>query len=301
MNEVIKTEYNIPGLNCRKRWKNLKDQCRKEMKKTPGESEWPHFQKLKFIHHQFLAEDEEGDDDTNDEVFNSLDDSIKRPKLGYTMRKKLLMNKRRTIDVDMNKLIDLVQARDIIWNRQLKGHHNWYKLDECWKEISQELGVTRDEARLKWKYLRDQARKEVRKQDSEWDYLPKLQFLTNQFNDYEGNEIPEDHFNDTQDYEPDPGTSYYNMEPAPDVGVKDDDFDEFDTKPIIMEADFYDDDDEAQKSTTGAGDNGEPAKDEDVGFFNSLLPHVKKLGPAKKLMLRMKIQELVYNTVYNET
>lgn len=134
----------IPGLNCRKRWKNLKDQCRKEMKKGPGESEWPHFQKLKFIHHQFLAEEEEGDEDTADEVFNSLDESMKRPKLGYTMRKKLLMNKRRTIDVDMNKLIELVQAREIIWNRQLKGHHNWYKLDECWKEVSQQLEVTRE-------------------------------------------------------------------------------------------------------------------------------------------------------------
>lgn len=75
------------------------------------------------------------------------------------------------------------------------------------------------------------------------------------------------------------------------------DFDEFDTKPIIMETDFYDDDDEAQRSATGT--DAEP-KDEDVGFFNSLLPHVKKLGPAKKLMLRMKIQELVYNTVYSD-
>lgn len=81
--------------------------------------------------------------------------------------------------------------------------------------------------------------------------------------------------------------------------MKEDDFDEFDTKPVIMETDFYDDDDEAQKSI-GNGEMNEPAKDEDVGFFNSLLPHVKKLGPAKKLMLRMKIQELVYNTVYSE-
>ncbi|XP_059058718.1 uncharacterized protein LOC131852100 [Achroia grisella] len=302
-NEVA-TEVGTSSLNCRKRWKNLKDQCRKEMKKNSNESEWPHFQKLKFIHHQFLAEDEDGEDDTADEVFNSLDESIKRPKLGYTMRKKLLMNKRRTIDVDMHKLIDLVQARDIIWNRQLKGHHNWYKLDESWKEIALELGVTRDEARLKWKYLRDQARKEIRKQGSEWEYLPKLQFLTNQFNDYEGTELQDpdldqdDHF--SQDFEPDQSSSYYNIEPvANDVSVKEDEFDEFDTKPIIMETDFYDDDDEAPKST-GNGEPSEPTKDEDIGFFNSLLPHVKKLGPAKKLMLRMKIQELVYNTVYSD-
>lgn len=108
----------------------------------PTKSEWPHFSKLAFIHHQFLAEDEEGDADTADEVFNSLDETIKTPKLGYTMRKKLLMNKRRNIEIDMNKLIDLVRARELIWNRQLKGHHNWYKLDESWKEIAQELSVT---------------------------------------------------------------------------------------------------------------------------------------------------------------
>lgn len=167
-----------------------------------------------------------------------------------------------------------------------------------------------DEARLKWKYLRDQARKECRKSDSEWEFLPKLQFLTNQFNEYEGNDNITDDYNDTQDHyddgDPDQGSSSYYLEPSTevneinepnDVSVKEDEFDEFDTKPIIMETDFYDDDDEAQKVVNEAS----PAKDEDIGFFNSLLPHVKKLGPAKKLMLRMKIQELIYNTVYNET
>ncbi|XP_049881902.1 uncharacterized protein LOC126377893 [Pectinophora gossypiella] len=308
-NEVA-AEVGTTSLNCRKRWKNLKDQCRKEMKKNPTDSEWPHFQKLSFIHHQFLAEDEEGDNDTADEVFNALDESIKTPKLGYTMRKKLLMNKRRTIDVDMNKLIELVRTREIIWNRQLKGHHNWYKLDESWKEIALELGVTRDEARLKWKYLRDQARKEVRKQDSEWEFLPKLQFLTNQFNDFETNELRDDDDHFSQDYDADheQAASYY-MDPPPDedhtnVSVKDDEFDEFDTKPVIMETDFYDDDDEAQKNASNGqelGDAETVTKDEDIGFFNSLLPHVRKLKPAKKLMLRMKIQELVYNTVYSQT
>lgn len=169
--------------------------------------------------------------------------------------------------------------------------------------------VSGDEARLKWKYLRDQARKEVRKQDSEWEFLPKLQFLTNQFNDYEGNEITDDHFSQDYDGDHEQSTSYY-IEPsgAEDESVsvhtnniKDDEFDEFDTKPIILETDFYDDDDEAPKSVGHAHELGDPdaiTKDEDVGFFNSLLPHVRKLGPAKKLMLRMKIQELVYNTVY---
>ncbi|KAG7297032.1 hypothetical protein JYU34_019956 [Plutella xylostella] len=311
-NEVA-AEVGTTSINCRKRWKNLKDQCRKEIKKNPKDSEWPHFPKLWFIHNQFLAEEEEGEaDDTNDEAFTGLDDSIKRPKLGYTIRKKFLVNKRRSIELNTHKLIDLVQAKEIIWNRQLKGHHNWYKLDESWKEIAEQLGVTRDEARLKWKYLRDQARKECRKQDSEWDLLPKLQFLVNQFNDYEGMEndyghdsysgdLPDDDHDDNPD--PEPVVHSFYPEPTPQANplVKpDEEFDEFDTKPVIIETDFYDDDDEPLKSAAAAS-KADPQKDEDEGFFNSLMPHIKKLGPAKKLMLRMKIQELVYNTVYNVT
>ncbi|XP_041984271.1 uncharacterized protein LOC121736869 [Aricia agestis] len=305
-NEVA-AEVGTTTLYCRKRWKNLKDQCRKEMKKNPHQSDWPHFQKLSFIHHQFLVDDEDNDDFMGDEAFNALDESIKTPKLGYTMRKKLLMNKRRTIDVDMNKLIDLVKERELIWNRQLKGHHNWYLLDENWKEIAQELGVTRDEARLKWKYLRDQARKEIRKSESEWSYLPKLEFLTNQFYEYEGGETVDDNYYDnTLDYEAEaaPATDFFPEQseaatseaPPTSSNVKDDEFDEFDTKPVIMETDFYDDDHPTANSTIS-----ETPKDEDVGFFDSLIPHVRKLPPAKKLMLRMKIQELVYNTVYNNS
>lgn len=76
-----------------------------------------------------------------------------------------------------------------------------------------------------------------------------------------------------------------------------------------METDFYDDDDQnqsvaiSQTPDTALGEKEivDGCKDEDVGFFNSLLPHVRKLNPAKKMMLRIKIQELIYNAVYNET
>lgn len=39
-------------------------------------------------------------------------------------------------------------------------------------------------------------------------------------------------------------------------------------------------------------------EDEDMCFFKSLVNHVKLLNPQKKMLLRMKIQELVYNEVY---
>jgi hypothetical protein len=39
---------------------------------------------------------------------------------------------------------------------------------------------------------------------------------------------------------------------------------------------------------------------EDISFFQSLIPHVKGLSPARKMLLRIKTQELIYNFVYNK-
>ena len=39
-------------------------------------------------------------------------------------------------------------------------------------------------------------------------------------------------------------------------------------------------------------------RDENLSFFESLLPHIKKLTSQKKMLLRMKMQEMVYNFVY---
>lgn len=38
--------------------------------------------------------------------------------------------------------------------------------------------------------------------------------------------------------------------------------------------------------------------DEDVGFFNSLLPHVKQLTPRDKLSFRMQVQNILFNMAY---
>lgn len=40
--------------------------------------------------------------------------------------------------------------------------------------------------------------------------------------------------------------------------------------------------------------------DEDECFFESLLPHIRTLSPKRKMLLRMKIQQEVYNCVYGD-
>jgi hypothetical protein len=42
------------------------------------------------------------------------------------------------------------------------------------------------------------------------------------------------------------------------------------------------------------------ARDEDTIFFQSLIPHIKGLSPARKMLLRIKTQELIYHFVYNK-
>ncbi|XP_046674731.1 uncharacterized protein LOC124363526 [Homalodisca vitripennis] len=42
----------------------------------------------------------------------------------------------------------------------------------------------------------------------------------------------------------------------------------------------------------------ENPNDEDIGFFNSLLPHVRKLSPRDKLRFRMQVQEILFDMAY---
>lgn len=106
-----------------------------------GNSDWPHFDKLRFIHHLFVEKD--SDDETIPKEISDDYDETKRQRLSFTSRKRLTVKKRRQLRMDTDKLISLVKERELVWNRQNKRHHHWHKLDSCWKEISQELGVTR--------------------------------------------------------------------------------------------------------------------------------------------------------------
>lgn len=52
-------------------------------------------------------------------------------------------------------------------------------------------------------------------------------------------------------------------------------------------------------NTTDHLNTYQQTEDEDMCFFKSLLPHVKQLSSKRKLLLRMRIQEMVYKEVYS--
>ncbi|KAL1517853.1 hypothetical protein ABEB36_001561 [Hypothenemus hampei] len=45
------------------------------------------------------------------------------------------------MDVDVERLIILVQERPVLYNIMMKNHHNRDLLEKLWEEISTEVGV----------------------------------------------------------------------------------------------------------------------------------------------------------------
>ncbi|KAL1493901.1 hypothetical protein ABEB36_009583 [Hypothenemus hampei] len=55
---------------------------------------------------------------------------------------------------------------------------------------------------------------------------------------------------------------------------------------------------EKEKLALKANKTKQDLNDEDIGFFNSLLPYVRKLNPRDKLKFRMKIQEHLFELLF---
>ncbi|KRT83568.1 Myb/SANT-like transcription factor [Oryctes borbonicus] len=85
-------------------------------------------------------------------------------------------------------LISEVYSRKPLWDSTHPQHHNRTVLDRLWEEVSQIMEFSVRDVRKKWKYLRDQYRKELKKvpksEDGTWTYQPSwsyfhsLEFLT---------------------------------------------------------------------------------------------------------------------------
>jgi hypothetical protein len=57
---------------------------------------------------------------------------------------------------------------------------------------------------------------------------------------------------------------------------------------------------EIQRPILKVSEDEYKARDEDISFFESLIPHTKGLSPERKMLLRIKTQELIYNFIYNK-
>ncbi|XP_075444883.1 uncharacterized protein LOC142488352 isoform X2 [Ascaphus truei] len=197
------------------------------------------------------------------------------------------------------KLISEVFRRVPLWNQRSRAYHDRYIHDRLWKEIGEILSIPTDLAKGKWKNLRDSFRRELKKikpsdsgdeatsvyeKTSSWPFFKQMEFLKEQMTrafavpnrDVSEVDVSGEVTLDEESYCEAP----VSLEPKP---KKMKNSCEFKKQLICLE------DKKLEIITNAFRDNA----DEDLHFFKSLLPYIKKLDPIKKLMVRLDIQAAV--------
>ncbi|XP_065084185.1 uncharacterized protein LOC135706494 [Ochlerotatus camptorhynchus] len=213
------------------------------------------------------------------------------------------------MNVDPKTLIAEIFARPAIWDNKHKCYHNRPYVDKLWLKLADDHNVPVRDLKRKWKYLRDQFRSECKKIPIEranetgfceaeletyscWPYFKALLFLKDQIKcrdfigNLDGKRIAVDAM-ERLESEAEYVETRVNCEKI--------------DKPVIAGIRVNQDD----ETRVNYGKIEKPIiagihlnQDEDEAFFYSLLPHIRKLEPAQKLLCRMELQSVVFKHVY---
>ncbi|XP_072388793.1 uncharacterized protein [Diabrotica undecimpunctata] len=231
----------------------------------------------------------------------------------------------------MELLISEIKKRNMLWNQRNIRYKDRIYADKEWGYIAESTGFTKEEARKKWRSLRDQFAKELKKlpksesgelfhYQGKWQYFTSLLFLRDSVS-----------HRDAKSNIPEP------QEPI----VQKEDIEDFDLdRNGEMLSDDHDDQslslDVTAESTVSSNffspqamqapccskrkKNGSPEhfiehqmleteskeppnldkqEDDDLMFFKSLLPYIKKLNPIQKLRIRSKFQNILIEEMTN--
>ncbi|XP_064116843.1 uncharacterized protein LOC135222639 [Macrobrachium nipponense] len=221
--------------------------------------------------------------------------------------------------MDVENLITCVWQRPALWDKNDKMYANRNIVDKCWSEISGEMQYDETELRKKWKYLRDQFTVELRKyppgdaaagdsQTPKWRYFKSLMFLkdfvkgrpaTGNSSDVPSSEGQSD---DVELGEEGMVTSPMHIrDPLIDVRTEIS-ANNRSTKYLrtddLRQGIFDSERQKLQYLLERSSRKRGREEDEDLLFFKSLLPHVKKIPDSKKLAFRNRIHEVVEEFVY---
>jgi hypothetical protein len=242
--------------------------------------------------------------------------------------------------MDTDKLISLVRQRRGLWDREYPAHRSVYAVNELWQQVAQELKCTSDEVKTKWQSLRHSFNKTQRRmrmkgcsvddrkvsEYKSWIHFKRLSFLKKPCKSSATRaDIPPkekktsgDDQTDTQEEKLE-GSKMITYVGAPadilDVKTKASGPLCANEQQAALSIESHTTKHSSSRSyQTHAGnasahidspilrvsEDEHKARGEDTIFFESLIPHIKGLSPARKMLLRIKIQELIYHFVYNE-
>lgn len=236
------------------------------------------------------------------------------------------------VKIKTKQLIEAVKQRPPLWDR-----HHEMRLDRginqmLWEEVAVIIGESEKILRPKFKSLKDTYRREWKKKrinqnyDTPWIHYKQMAFLSDQIiaKDIDLSNTP--HIGDenipkveivyeTIDVDeassatpPQVKTRSKNKNNQPNYQYtcndneaqnSDDTFCENNQQFELVNVRTVEEDAMDCGVVSNTTDTYQQTEDEDMCFFKSLLPHVKQLSSRRKLLLRMKIQEMVYKEVYS--
>ncbi|XP_021707919.1 uncharacterized protein LOC110678812 [Aedes aegypti] len=239
------------------------------------------------------------------------------------------------MEIDSENLFALVFERKALWDKTAKEYRNRILVDRLWRQVSTELGgvATTDDVKKKWKNLRNSFGKELKKIPegrsgdagplncetyTTWPFLTQMMFLKDQMRSRKsgGNlgsvsTAQEEDLDDSADLHQTVRTvasddhndvsnrDVFEIDSVAEVVANSrarfpcvkrgaqQQLIEIETRKLrLLEQ-------KANKLDT-------KEDDEDVAFFKSLIPHVRKIKAEQKLRFRTDIQNVVLQYVYNE-
>lgn len=184
--------------------------------------------------------------------------------------------------VDLSeKLISMIREREMLWNWRDPNYHNKERRKVLWAEICNELDSNLEDIYRRWKSLKDTFAREYKKETlfgrkHKWIYYKSLFFLKDRFKYREQNE---------HDYSGIPLTGPEIEEIKLEAETNQPSSKRLTKKQKTMPSESVDE-------LLNRSGNIE-ANDSDYYFLMSLLPFFKNLKADRKLLTRMKIQQLL--------
>ncbi|XP_030029420.2 uncharacterized protein LOC115446778 [Manduca sexta] len=204
-----------------------------------------------------------------------------------------------------NLLIEAVHRRDPLWNSSNEHHKNSNILKKLWEEVAEEVQGDVKTLKTRWRNLRAYYIKECQKieksrgnSSSSWQYFDKLRFITNNMpisNILKYN-CEESYMSMSQNY-CNPVEFLESPSPVPSS------LSDSGTSPARKNK-------SVNKTNLNANDTIADLKrrkieilekeairrsNDDLLFFESLLPYLSEIPRIRKLQLRSKIHELIVN------
>ncbi|XP_061395716.1 uncharacterized protein LOC133331335, partial [Musca vetustissima] len=225
------------------------------------------------------------------------------------------------MEIDAETLITEVFTRPVLWDKSNKSYHNRIIVENNWKHIE---GVMQKPKQLKkkWKGLRDQFRNEYKKipvarsgdpgiSEEEfnkyiiWPHFKSLLFLKNQIKPRKssGNLRPSEESEQasTEDFLADDIEKENSFVELCDESSEKSNAVEVNKKRKATYVDGTSEILAIEKQKLQLLEkkvNTQKERDDDVAFFDSLLPYMRDMDSGRKMLCRIDIQKIVYNYAF---